>query len=234
MPNSAPGPAASGNPTAWRGDQHHMRCTTCREALSARLDDEDPGPADALVDDHLVRCAGCQAYAAAVADLRRRTVLRPAEPVPDLTNPILARAHKAGLLPGAVTAGGHWSRWALLAVGLVQLALAIPALAGIDGGLPVHAARELGAWYLALAGALLVVVWRPRHAGGLVPFAVGLAAAMAIGAGLDVAAGRASIGGEAQHLIDLAGLALLVVIARRPYDDGPLFDGLHRPRPAAA
>lgn len=221
-----------GNPTAPSGDQHHMRCNTCREAVSARVDGEDPGPAAALVEDHLGWCLDCRAYASQVSELRRRTVVRPAEFVPDLTGPILARAQRAGLLPGAPTPNGHWSRWALLAVGLVQLAVAIPAMAGVDGGLPVHTARELGAWYLALAGALLVVVFRPRLAAGLVPFAIGLAAAMVIGAALDVGAGRATIGGEAQHLIDLAGLALLVVIARRPYDDGPLFDGLRRVRPA--
>ncbi len=210
-----------------------MRCSTCREAVSAQLDHEEPGFAGALVADHLDRCASCRTFARRAGALHRRSTVRPAEPVPDLTRPILDRARAAGVLPGASTPGGHWTRWALLGIGLVQLGLALPALLGVDGGLPVHVARELGSWYLALAGALIAVALRPRHAAGLVPFVAGLAGAMAVGAVLDVVAGRTTLGGESQHLIDLAGLALLVAISRRAHDDGPLLDGLRRPRAAA-
>jgi predicted anti-sigma-YlaC factor YlaD len=66
-----------------------MDCKACREAISALLDDEDPGTDPTLVDAHLVGCAACRADAAQAS--RLQGWLRPAEPVPDLTRAILAR-----------------------------------------------------------------------------------------------------------------------------------------------
>ena len=98
---------------------------------------------------------------------------------------------------------------------------------------PVHLARELGAWDIALAAPLLLVVLRPSRAVGLVPFAAALALAMVGAALIDLVSGRAAVLGETQHLLELAGLGLLWVIAHRPPDDSPLLDGFRRPRPTS-
>jgi len=215
-----------------------MQCQPCREAISARIDREDPGAPDHLVDQHLATCAACRAFAVGASSVRRRVSIRPADPVPDLTASILARAHGRSGRQATATVGertSHWSRWALLAVALTQIALAAPpVLLGHEAGATVHLARELGAWDLAMAAALLLVAFRPRRAAGLVPFAAALAVAMVGGAAIDVATGRTQLISEMHHLLELSGVWLLVVISRLPAEDGPLFDGLRRARPTLA
>lgn len=223
-----------------------MRCQPCREALSARLDGEDPGVADALVDRHLAGCAACRAYGESSRSVRRAFAVRPADPVPDLTGPILAAALARSTVPGAAqgasrlvpgppnrSTGSHWSRWALLAVALIQLAVAVPSMVlGHDADASVHAARELGAWDLALAAALLLVVLRPTRAVGLVPFAAVLSLAMVVAAAIDVITGGVAMIAESHHLLELVGLCLLWVTARRPPDHRSVLAGFHRPRPS--
>ncbi len=219
-----------------------MRCEPCREALSARLDGEDPGVAPDLVERHLATCTACTAFAEGSGLLRRRLAVRPADAVPDLTGPILDAAPTFAPPSPVVTpvaartaATSHWTRWALLGVALTQLAISVPPMIlGHDAGAPIHVARELGSWYLALSAALLLVVLRPSRAQGLVPFAAALAVAMFGTAVVDVVSGGASAGAESQHLLDLAGLGLLWAIARRPVDETPLLGGLIRPRPRLA
>ena len=77
---------------------------------------------------------------------------------------------------------------------------------------------------LALAVGLLYAVWRPDKASGLLPFAAALAGTMALTAGLDVAAGRQSVLSESHHVLEVIGLALLVILARptwRPTGNHP-------------
>ncbi len=62
-----------------------MDCTACREAISARLDDETMAADAGLVEGHLAGCAACRAYLEAARGLQRRLRSRPAEPAPDLT-----------------------------------------------------------------------------------------------------------------------------------------------------
>ena len=128
-----------------------MRCQPCRDALSARLDGEDAGiPSRPRSTRTSPACAGCSAFAAGSQVLRRRLAVRPADPVPDLSGPILAAAEAArprrrswpegphAWPPARSTAPAHhWSRWALLAVALTQLAIAMPPmLLGQDADTP--------------------------------------------------------------------------------------------------
>lgn len=196
-------------------------------------------PAD-LVDRHLEDCAPCRAFATGAATVRRRVAVRPAEAVPDLTDAIVAAARTGGYRPvpapvAARAGGAHWSRWALLGVALVQLALAVPPMVlGHDATVPVHAARELGGWYMALSAALVLVVLRPDRAPGLLPFAATLAVVMTGTAVVDVVSGRTAALAESQHLIELVGVLLLWTIARRPLDREPLLGGLGRFRASFA
>ena len=228
-----------------------MRCQPYRDAISADLDGEETGVAAMELQVHLDSCAGCQAFTARSRALHRRLAIRSADPVPDLTAKILTNAARHVPLAGAsrgaresaITSAGpvvhdaqiHWSRWALLAVALIQLTIAVPpVLFGHDSGAPVHLAREIGAWDIALAMALLLVVLRPRRAQGLVPFAASLAVAMFGAALVDVATGRATPLAESQHLLELAGLWMLWVLSRQPVDDAPLLPGLGRHRNSVA
>ena len=186
-----------------------MDCDAYRDAISAELDGEDPGitPTDLML--HVAACTGCAAFASGAATLHRSTRLREAEPVPDLVGAVLARVDTPR------RRRPEWARYALFAVALTQLMLAVPlVLFGQDLGASVHIARELGSWDVALAVGLLYAAWKPDKAGGLLPFAAALAGAMMVTALLDEASGRQSVLSESHHLLELVGLALLVVLAR--------------------
>ncbi|HEU5149360.1 MAG TPA: hypothetical protein VFU19_02615 [Iamia sp.] len=191
-----------------------MRCEDCRDAASARLDAEalPAGLTDEDVDHHLEGCADCRAWVARATTLHRAVRVRPAASVADRTDAILA-AVPASARPRPVREG---VRYALLAIGLTQLVLAIPALIlAEDASAPVHVAREMGAFELALGVGLLTTAWRPRLAAGLLPFAGALAGAMLLTAGIDVAQGEAVALTEAHHVVDLAGVALLALLHPR-------------------
>jgi predicted anti-sigma-YlaC factor YlaD len=185
-----------------------MDCDQVREAISASLDGEDAGLEQATVDGHVAGCAGCQTFADRAAALNRSVRVRPAEAVPDLTAAILdsapARQQVGEPVPG-------WARYGLLAVAGTVLLLAVPQL--LTGSGP-HDGRDLAAFEVALCAAMLVVVWKPARAAGLVPMVVTLAVASLISVGVDVADGQVPIVAEAEHALILVGLALLWVLAR--------------------
>jgi predicted anti-sigma-YlaC factor YlaD len=200
-----------------------MECDDVRVALSARLDGEATGGPDAPVDHHLAGCRACSAWSDEVATLHRMVRIREAEPVPDLSAAIVdafaptatgQRRASATRRPalGEPISG---ARWALFVVALTQLVLAAPALLGDDPGATVHVARELGSFDVALAVGLLVAAWQPARAWGLLPVAAALACVMAGTAVLDIADGRTHSVAEAHHLLDLAGVALLWLVARQ-------------------
>ena len=195
-----------------------MRCDTIREAISARLDGEAPGLEESAIEAHLAGCSACVAWSEELTALHRMVRVREAEAVPDLTGAILGsspppvrRAWRTEVISPA--------RWALFVVALTQLVLAAPALLlGEDSGATVHVARELGTFDLALAVGLLVAAWQPARAWGLLPVAAALALVMAATAVVDVVRGTASGIGEAHHVLDLAGLVLLWMVAREERD----------------
>ena len=206
-----------GNQEGQCGDHYRMRCEDCREAISAQFDDEvaPEGATDDLVQSHLTTCAACRRFARGATLVHREVRVRPAEPVPDLTAAIL----------GALPPDAHprpvreWARYALLAVALTQLVLALPALLfGEDPGASVHVARDLGSFDVALAIGLLWAAWQPHRASGLLPMALALGFAIALTAGIDLVQGDAGAGAEAHHVLDLAGIVLLYLLAR-PADE---------------
>jgi len=195
-----------------------MRCDTIREALSARIDGEDPGLADDVVQEHLRTCRGCTTWADEVSTLHGMVRVREAEQVPDLTARILATGTPGPMARRAVLAEPvSTARWALFVVALTQLVLAAPALLlGEDSGATVHVARELGSFDVALAVGLLVAAWQPARAWGLLPVVTALALVLGGTGVLDIVRGSTSSLGEAHHLLDLAGVALLWWVARQP------------------
>jgi predicted anti-sigma-YlaC factor YlaD len=178
--------------------------------VSAVLDGEADVSEQTSATAHLGTCDACRSWHAAARRLHRLTRIRPAEPVPDLTAGIMARAHPPD--PGR----GEWTRTALAIVALTELVLAVPALFGHDTGASVHLARHIGALTGALALGYLYAAWRPVRAYGLLPVAGGLAVTMTVTALVDVAQGRAQALNESGHLLDIAALVLLWMLAGRP------------------
>jgi len=198
-----------------------MRCDTIREAISARLDGEAPGLEESAIDAHLAGCSACVAWSEELATLHRMVRVREAEAVPDLTGSILGSHAR----PGRRTWRSEVispARWALFVVALTQLVLAAPALLlGEDTGATVHVAREIGTFDVALAVGLLVAAWQPARAWGLLPVAAALALVMASTAVFDVVRGTAAGVGEAHHILDVAGLVLLWLVAREERGSAP-------------
>jgi predicted anti-sigma-YlaC factor YlaD len=192
-----------------------MRCVDARELISARLDAELTALEEEGLDVHLLGCAGCADHARHLAVLHRLRI-RPAEQVPDLTAKIVARTtapRTRELLPVLDLANAT-----LLVVALTQLVFALPVL--LLGDTPagaVHTGRELAAFNAAFAVGLLVVVWQPGRASGLLPMAAALAGAMLLGGAADQARGVEALVDEGHHLLEVVGLGGLYVVARRSH-----------------
>ena len=195
-----------------------MECERWREAISARLDGEDPGIDGALVDAHLERCPACRAFATAAAAVRPGLRIGLAADVPDLSR----RDRKA------VAVSDRASRWsiarALLVVVAVEIiAFSLPALVlGDEQDTSHHAARHLGAFTAAYGVGLLVVAVRPARARTMLPVSIVLAGTLVITAVVDLVNGRIPLVGEAQHIPELLSVVLIWLLA------------LPAPRPSAA
>ncbi len=192
-----------------------MSCTHIRHAISARLDGEDPGVEPAVIETHLDTCARCREFAASAARLHRSTRVAPAPPMPDLTPSILAAIGADTTPPQHDTQLAL--RWILAILAFVQIGVAVPALLlGSDAGLPVHAARHLGSFDIAVAVGFLFAAWRPARIPGLLPVVAALVACLVGSSLLDVIAGNTGALGEAHHATDFAGLAVLWLLSRGP------------------
>jgi predicted anti-sigma-YlaC factor YlaD len=197
-------------------------CDDWRPEISAHLDGEVGTTGPVEVEAHLRSCPGCRAFAVAVARLEERITAAAVAP-PSRSAELLgamAEVRRAGRRRHQL------ARVALLAVAVVQLALALPALVLGEGhGVATHLARHLGAWDVALAVGFLVAVAQPARAAGLVPLAAALAACMVTAAVLDVVTGAASLFDESLHAVELLGLVLLWVLSRST----PPPEGVRRP-----
>jgi predicted anti-sigma-YlaC factor YlaD len=203
-----------------------VNCAEAQVATSALLDGELSPLDRRALDAHLDTCPDCQAFASRAEALQRRLRVRPADPVPDLTAEILARAHPPR--PGRA----EWVRYALAIVALTELVMSLPALLlAEETGASAHAARHIGAMSAALALGFLYTAWRPERAFGVLPIAAALAGTMAVTGVFDAIRGTTPIVGEAHHVLELAGFALVWMLAGLP---GVPRDRLFRRRAGAA
>jgi predicted anti-sigma-YlaC factor YlaD len=192
-----------------------MNCTRIRHAVSARLDGEDPGLDAVTIDAHLDSCTACRSFAHDAAQIHRGVRLAAAPQVPDLTPGILSAIDRQSTGTARVGDTPLALRWILALLALVQIGLAVPALVlGSDAGVPVHAARHLGSFDVAIAVGFLFAAWRPTRVPGLLPVVAALVACLFGSSLLDVFAGNTAAFGEAHHAIDFVGLAVLWLIAR--------------------
>jgi predicted anti-sigma-YlaC factor YlaD len=187
-----------------------MECDMAREAISTRIDGEDPGLPDDVLEAHLAGCAACRGWQRRAHAVTRRVRLGGPFLDRDLTAQVLA------VLPPA-TAGRQRlaQRAGLIAVAAAQLAITVPLLVfGYDHDAGAHAAHELGSFDLALAIAFAVGAIRPALSAGLA-WPCGIAAAGLAGTAIADLIGGQTIGAdEAQHLIAVFGAALLCWQAR--------------------
>ena len=196
-----------------------MTCMQIRHAFSARLDGEDVGLDEAVVYAHLADCTDCRRFAHDAERLHRTVRLAPAPTIPDLTAGILAAIgeERAADRPARGPSGdtNHALRWILLAIAVAQIAVAIPPLIfGSDAGLPVHTARHIGSFDVALGVGFLYAAWKPSRIPGLLPVVTALVVCLVGSSLLDVAAGNTAAFGEVQHVLDFAGLAVVWLLSR--------------------
>jgi predicted anti-sigma-YlaC factor YlaD len=186
-------------------------CVTTREALSARADGEATSDDLALAGTHLAGCAGCRQFASDMERVDRMIRIRPAEPVPSLVASVTARARPARL------GRGGWLRPALAWVAAVMLVQSVPALLfGQASGTSPHLARHLGAFGAALAIGFAYAAWKPHRAFGLLPFTAALVATTTVSIVADIVTGSRTPLAELIHVTELAGLALLWMVAGSP------------------
>ncbi|GAA4756305.1 hypothetical protein GCM10023328_45060 [Modestobacter marinus] len=215
---------------------HGDECGLFREAISARLDAEAPELAHTALARHLASCADCRHWEELAQQVTRRGRLAIAESIPDVTLAVLT-----GLPGGRPTADQQaWTRhgelplrWVLLAVGVDQAALAVASLSsGTDAmGAPTHVVHETGAWSVAVAVSFVAVAAAPRLAAGALPFLAAFALLLAALTLSDLNAGRVHIERAAGHLLVLAGVAAVSVLAwqgRSPERWRPLSSGRAR------
>jgi len=188
-----------------------MDCDTIRAAISTQIDGEVPWLPAEVLEAHVAGCPGCVDWQRRAHTMTRRVRLGGAFLDHDLTPGVLAAlpvARDRGRLRLA-------RRGLLLALALAQLAIAAPMLfLGHDREAGLHAAHELGSFNLALAIAFAVGAFRPKLSAGLAwPCAIA-AGGLVTTAIIDLIGGQAIGLDEAQHLVALAGAALLVWQAR--------------------
>ncbi|MEO6886022.1 MAG: hypothetical protein ABI232_07025 [Jatrophihabitantaceae bacterium] len=166
----------------------------------------------AVLEEHLVICVDCARWLDATTTLTRQLRLGAAV-APDLSAAITTDI----VLPTRkVMRRRLLLRVVLLLVALVQLGIAIPALAGDSIGMVMstHAAHEAAAWNLAIGVAFLAAVSRPRRAAGLIPLLATFILVLAVLSVHDVVAGVVSVDRLATHLAAVVGLLLLFAIDR--------------------
>src|SRR5262245_13996926 len=187
-------------------------CEPFRDALSARLDREDPGMAEDVIDAHLAGCADCRAWFAAAVGLGRHDVIGETPVLrSEVMNDVLAQGPGLAPRPGQATG---W-RIALLAVALLQLVALWPGLLLDEGSASAHTINELASWDLGLAVSFLILAWLPWRAWGALPVIAVMVIFLAGTSASDLLRGQASLSHEAAHVLQIAGLACLWMIARR-------------------
>lgn len=212
-------------------DYGGMRCEVVRETLSALLDGEQQELNAQQVDAHLASCRSCRRWlVGAAAQARRLTTIEAgadAAAGPDLAAQILAAAGVTSVT-GQIVSGG-WRRWgyrrlALIAVGVLQVAMALAQIAGVDFGMVsahghgaatgAHLLHESTAWLLALGGAMIAAgVW-PGVAAGVAAIAGVFALALSGYVAIDAYHGQVTAARIASHLPVLVGLLFALLVAR--------------------
>ncbi len=212
-----------------------MRCEVVRETLSSLLDGEQQELPAQQVDAHLASCRGCRRWlVGAAAQARRLTDINSdtdSDAGPDLAAQILAAAGVTSITAENAD-DSFWSRWgfrrpALVAVGVLQVAMAAIQIAGVDFGMVsahghghgaatgAHLLHESTAWLLALGGAMIAAGIWPSVAAGVAAIAGVYALALGGYVAVDAYHGQVTAARIASHLPVLIGLVFALLVARQ-------------------
>ena len=103
----------------------------------------------------------------------------------------------------------------LVVIALVQIGVALPALLlGSDAALPVHTARHLGSFDVALGVGFLFAAWKPERIPGILPIVAALVVCLLGTSLLDVLSGTTGASSETHHATDFAGLVVAWLLSR--------------------
>ena len=201
-------------------DYEDMDCDVAREALSARIDGEREQIPAARVDEHLADCGSCrqwQADAVEQTQLLRRLAGR--------SQLSAVRPRTAAVPEPRPAPAVSWQRWALGAVGLVQLVLAVAQALGAHLGVPHaamggHVLNESTAWSAALGVVMVAAAVRPPVAGGLMWVLGAFAAVLSVYVVSDAVTGRVTADRVLTHLPVLVGAVLAWLVWRPGHLDG--------------
>jgi RNA polymerase sigma-70 factor, ECF subfamily len=209
-----------------------MRCDVAREALSARLDGERPQVLAQQVDAHLESCRGCRAWLiGAAVQTRRLASLEPGQG-PDLVDKIMASVGEQSTAYHRWMRAlrSHYRRWALIGVGLFQVAIAAAQISGIDFGMVSehahgamsgeHLMHESTAWLLALGLATIAAGIWPVAAIGVAAITAVYTVALVGYEVVDALAGEDTPARIASHVPVLLGLAFALLVARERAGSG--------------
>ncbi len=197
-----------GNPEHGNCDTVLVTCEFYMAALSARADGEDPGINERVLDAHVEGCADCHRFDDSIGATRRAAVVASAPPIPDISK-------RVARLTAAEDRAGSWNipRWLLLIVAIQVAAFALPELLGSN-----HPSRHLGAFSLAYAGGLVMVVVRPARARTMLAVAAVLVASLLVTAIVDAAQGRTPLVYETSYIPEVLSVLLLWLLARPDRD----------------
>ncbi len=203
-----------------------MRCDVAREALSARLDGECPQVLAQQVDAHLESCRGCRAWLiGAAVQTRRLASIEPGQG-PDLVEKIMASISEESTAYHRWMRAlrSHYRRWALIAVGVFQVAIAAAQISGIDFGMVSahmhgamsgeHLMHESTAWLLALGLAMIAAGIWPVTAIGVAAIAGVYSVALLSYVVVDAINGEVTAARIVSHTPVLLGLAFTLLVVR--------------------
>jgi predicted anti-sigma-YlaC factor YlaD len=176
-----------------------VRCSVCREVVSAELDGEASPDEVAQASRHLATCAACRTFRAEATALHRAVRVSPADDVPDLAAAVLS-SH-----PPSTEPDGDSPVWRL-GLALIGIGQVLAAAAHLGGD---HLARDQASWEAALAAGFLWAAWRPTRTAGLLPVTAVLTVLLLANGGLAVG------GSGTHHLLAPLGLVFLVLARRR-------------------
>jgi len=164
---------------------------------------------------HVSTCDGCRGWAQAAGALRARVGESPAQaaPRPDVMATLMAGTPEPPQRT-ALLSLGEW-RVVLAVVGALQLLLAWPTEMWHQGHASAHVVHELTTWDVGLAVGFLMLAWMPSRAWGALPVLAVLVTALTGTSLYHLATGDAVPGREVVHVLELAGLGCLWVLARR-------------------
>ncbi|AZA09662.1 zf-HC2 domain-containing protein [Corynebacterium pseudopelargi] len=159
-----------------------LSCEQVKAALSARLDGEDPGISEDVLDAHVDACEQCRAFYEQAAVLNRQLAFHQAQPqAPDLSAAILDGVESTFQQEAARRAAGSaLARVAMVLVACAWIIWAVVVLLRPSSNLiaadPYEQQLVIEAVSLrcALAFGLVFTAWQPRFIPGLLPVVGGL------------------------------------------------------------